>query len=309
MSFNPSRPGQDNLSGDARALFLKVATPEVLQQFLKKTVFRSKTRIRTISSGKSAQHIVSGTGTADYHTPGATLVGTPIGWSEKVISVDDELVADRFIASVDEAIAHYDIRGVHTREMGDALAQKFDQAVARCISLAARSAATITGGNGGGEVEDAQFLTSGDDLVAGIFEAAEIFDEKNVPEDERYVAVLPEQYYNLILAAKVTNQDYTEGTNGGVNTGRIVKVAGLQVVKTNNVPRTAVATGPAAYQGDFTNVAGLCWHPSAVGTTMLQDMSMSVDWIAQNRGYLMQAAYLLGHGTLRPEAAIELVLS
>lgn len=307
--FTALRAGQDSLSGDARALFLKVATPEVLQAYLNETVFRGKTQMRSISSGKSTQHIVSGTGTADYHTPGAEVDGDTVPYTEKVIAVDDELVAARFIPSVDEFMAHYDIRSIHTREMGDAIAQRFDRNVAQTIVLASRASASVSTGFGGGSVTDADFLTSGDDLVAGIFECAETFDEKYIPKSERYVAVLPEQYYNLVLAAKVTNQDYTEGVNGGVNTGRIVRVAGIQVVASNNVPRTNIASGPSTYQGNFTNTAGFAWHPSCVGTTMLEDLSLSIDWMPRNRGWLLQAANLLGHGILRPESAIELKLA
>lgn len=305
----PVRAGQDNLAGDARALFLKVATPEILQQFLKKTVFRGKSSLRTISSGKSAQHIVTGTGTADYHVPGTEIDGDAVPYSERVISLDDELVAARFIPSVDEAIAHYEIRSVHTREMGDALAQAFDRNMARVIVLASRAAATVSTGDGGSSATDAAYLTTADNLVAGIFEAAQKFDEKNIPEDERYVAVLPDQYYNLVNAAKVVNHDYTMGANGGMDTGRVMQIAGLTIVKTNNLPRTVISTGPAAYQGSFTNTAAVAWHPSAAGTTMRLDMSTNLDWIPRNRGYLMQAAYLLGHGILRPESAFEFKLA
>jgi len=51
----PSRIGQQLGTGDSRALFLKIFSGEVLTTFNTKTVMQEKTRVRNISSGKSAQ--------------------------------------------------------------------------------------------------------------------------------------------------------------------------------------------------------------------------------------------------------------
>jgi len=51
--YIPSRPGNDG-SGDARALFLKVFSGEVLTAFNQKQVMMDKHFVRTIESGKSA---------------------------------------------------------------------------------------------------------------------------------------------------------------------------------------------------------------------------------------------------------------
>jgi hypothetical protein len=54
MDANPSRLGQANLTGDTRALFLKVFSGEVMKIFNRKCVLKDKVRTRTLSSGKSA---------------------------------------------------------------------------------------------------------------------------------------------------------------------------------------------------------------------------------------------------------------
>ena len=51
---NPSRIGQQLGTGDARALFLKIFSGEVLTTFNTNTVMASKVRVRNITSGKSA---------------------------------------------------------------------------------------------------------------------------------------------------------------------------------------------------------------------------------------------------------------
>ena len=54
-NMNPSRIGQANGAGDADALFLKRFSGEILTAFEEKNVFESRTMIRNIDSGKSAQ--------------------------------------------------------------------------------------------------------------------------------------------------------------------------------------------------------------------------------------------------------------
>lgn len=50
----PSRVGQIKGAGDDRALFLKVFSGEVLTTFNTACVMKDKTRVRNLSSGKSA---------------------------------------------------------------------------------------------------------------------------------------------------------------------------------------------------------------------------------------------------------------
>jgi len=52
---NASRLGQIKGAGDARALFLKLWSGEVLTVYDAATVMKEKTRVRNITSGKSAQ--------------------------------------------------------------------------------------------------------------------------------------------------------------------------------------------------------------------------------------------------------------
>jgi len=49
-----SRLGQAGLTGDVDALFLKVFSGEVMAAFNANTVMSDKTRVRNITSGKSA---------------------------------------------------------------------------------------------------------------------------------------------------------------------------------------------------------------------------------------------------------------
>jgi hypothetical protein len=79
----------------------------------------------------------------------------------------------------------------------------------------------------------------------------------------------------------------------------------MRIVKTNNLPQSNVATGPAAYQGDFTNTAALAMHRSAVGTVKLIDLAVEMAYDIRRQGTLVVAKYAVGHGILRPESAVE----
>lgn len=70
-----ARVGQINGSGDVDALFLKVFAGEVLTAFEVNNVALSRTQMKTIANGKSAQFPAFGRIAAEYHTPGTEIVG------------------------------------------------------------------------------------------------------------------------------------------------------------------------------------------------------------------------------------------
>ena len=107
-----SRIGQVNGANDVNALFLQVWSGEVLATFMRENTMLGMTQVRSISSGKSAQFPVIGTTSASYHTPGNEILGTSIKHNEKTVNIDDLLVSSAFIANLDEAKNHYDVRSI-----------------------------------------------------------------------------------------------------------------------------------------------------------------------------------------------------
>jgi hypothetical protein len=150
--------------------------------------------VRQIESGKSAQFPATWKGTAAYHTPGNEIVGSIIDHNERVITIDDLLVADRFIAVIDEAMNHWDVRP-STAATWAGLEGTMDKNILQVGVLAARAAATVTGGNGGSVITNATALSSADSLIGSVFSAAQKLDEKDVPSDERYAYLSPAAWY------------------------------------------------------------------------------------------------------------------
>lgn len=312
-----TRIGDNNDSdSDFTNLFLKVYAGEVLTAFQDANIMLDRTMVRSISSGKSAQFPATWKGDAHYHTPGTEIVGQEQDLSERVILIDDLLIADRTIAQIDEAMAHYDVRSIYSQDAGLALARRMDKNLLQVAILAARSAGTITAtdglgaSDGGTVITSAAVTSSADAIVAAIFAAAVALDQKNVPMEDRYVAIPPALYYLVVNSgSKSVNQDYTQGNNGGVDSGVVFRIAGMPLVKTNHMPSTNVNTGPSAYQGNFSTDAFVVFHKSAVGTVKLIDLGVEMAWDIRRQSTLILAKIACGHGILRPESAVEIKTS
>ena len=301
---NPSRLGSINEGADKKALFLKVFSGEVLATFQQNNVFLDKTTVRTIANGKSSQFPATGIATTGYHSPGAEILGDEIKHAERVITIDDLLTSSAFLDNLDEAMNHYEVRSIYSSEIGHQLAKVMDANIAQVMALTARESATIDGQAGGTTLTNADYPTDSAVLAAGLFDAQQTLDEKNVPDNDRNAFFLPAQYYLLAQNTTVINQWY-DG-KGSISEGTILKIAGLPIVKTNAIPQTNVTTGPTAYQGDFSNTVGLVAHKGSCGTVKLLDLSSEMEYDIRRQGTLLVSKYAVGHGILRPEAAVEL---
>ena len=319
-----SRLGLVNNTGtNFDELFLKVFSGEVLTSFTRNNIFNEQLHsVRTISSGKSASFPVLGTATAAYHTVGTPLVGAnQIKANEKIISIDDLLISQAFVAQIDELKNHYDVRATYADELGKALAKQYDLNVAKVIANASRASTTLSGGDGGTVLTLASGNTAsanvtGDEIAAAIYDIAQTFDERDIPQTDRFCVLPPAEYYKLAeTATRTVDTDFNPQGNGSFASGKIQQIAGIPVMMSNSVPqsnRSAASGENNAYNGDDSKTIGLVFHKSAVGTVKLMDMKTEIsgsDYNLMYQGTLMIAKYLLGHGILRPECAATIKLS
>jgi len=325
-----SRLGQINATGGTDELFLKVFSGEILTTFEEMNVMKGLHTIRTISNGKSAQFPVTGIATAKYHTAGENIADagnsylSSVKHAEKVITIDDVLLASTFISNIDELKNHYDVRSIYAKELGKALAKRFDVATMKTLVAAARSATTITGGKAGIAIDGGEAA----DFTAAViqeklFEAAQKLDENDIPNDgQRYAILKPGDYYKLLQSGEeVINRDF--GGRGDVATGSLPMVAGLRIFKSNHLSDVAVAEASqdqdddssnndvfggsgTGYNGDLSKTFIIGGHPSSVGTVKLLDLATESDYKLELQGTLFVAKYAMGHGVLRPEAAFEI---
>ena len=268
---------------------------------------------------------------ADYHTPGAEITGDAIEHGEKVITIDDLLLASVFIANIDEAKNHYDVRSIYANEMGIALANQMDKHVLQNFLIAATTTTAVPDSEADrvGTVVDRtsaglttpasdSFLgqANGANLVKGIFRAAQALDEKNVPREGRFCIVKPQEYYALANLSDIVGADFARRNVGGRETGQVFMIAGIEIVMSNNLPTAdidAVSAAPPVtgdaeerHAIDATNTAAIVAHPSAVGTVKLMDLSTEMEYDIRRQGTLAVAKYAMGHGVLRPESAVQI---
>ena len=244
-----TRPGQSNGAGDARALYLKLFSGEMFKGFQNETIARDLVMKRTLKGGKSLQFIYTGRTTAEFHTPGNSILGNTDGAppvAEKTITCDDLLISSAFVYELDEVLSHYDLRSEISRKIGYALAEKYDRLIFRAIARGARKASPITKANfvepGGTQIRVGSSANDSDAfdssaLVAAFYDAAAAMDEKGVSTEGRVGVLNPRQYYALIQAIGsngLVNRD-TQGDSLQKGNG-IIEIAGIKVYKSMNIP-------------------------------------------------------------------------
>ena len=315
----PASIGRINAAGTEDALFLKVFSGEVLTAFERSSVTQGADMVRSISNGKSASFPVMGRIGAAYHTPGTEIAGTDVNHNEKVITINDLLVSSAFLSNIEEAKNHWDVRSAYSSEIGRALAFQKDKHVLQTIGQAAQAAANISGGDAGTVltntgIASATAATAADAMIASLFDAASALDSHYVPKEGRKAFIRLEEYYKLANATNAVNVDFSGGANGGVAEGKVMRVAGIELIPTAHFVSSNVNSGVdqgSATQGgsnpqavDLSNYVCLVSHPSAAGTVQLMNLATEMEYDIRRQGTLMVAKYAMGHGVLRPEAAL-----
>ena len=293
LTTSLTRPGALNSGTDSRALLLKLFAGEMFKGFQHETIARDMVMKRTLKNGKSLQFIYTGRTTAEFHTPGNSILGNSDGAppvAEKTVTCDDLLISSAFVYELDETLAHFELRGEISKKIGYALAEKYDRLIFRAITKGARQASPVSKTNfkepGGTQVRvgtttndsDAYSSTA---LVNAFYDAAAAMDEKGVSSTGRCGVLNPRQYYALIQEM---------GTNGLINRdvqgtalqsgNGIVEIAGIKIYKSMNIP--FLAKHGVAYGGTTgkTSPSNLGDH---VGTAM-GDARKSVTGLNNNYG-------------------------
>lgn len=345
----PSRVGQINAAGAVDALWLKVFGGEVLTAYEQAKKLKPLVRVRTIASGKSAQFPATFIANARYHTPGTEIVGQKIKHNEVVVTLDDMLIADAFVAQIDELKNHYDVRAPYATELGRSLALFEDRTIAQNIVAAARGAALFTGDGAGQSVTQANvsgtanFDTSGTDLISALNLAKQRMEEVDVPVDILGVnAVLRPAAWYLIANTDKNLNTQTGGQGASIAHQSLRTVSDIQVYKstapllgfdvttynattnTNGVVAdvsgnsftTGVPVGlpmpndyPSKYQYDLVNSRALVWCEPAVAYLQLLGLQMETTWDTRRQGTLMLAKMANGMGALRTKCAVEIKTS
>jgi len=306
---NVSRLGQQNATGDDQAIFLEEFSGLVLERYDFMQITDDRQVVRNIKSGNSAQFPLIWSTVAASHTPGAEILGQNIKHNKKTINIEDLLYSDAFVDVLDDAMNHYEVKSSYAHQIGEALANARDKNSFRAVFTGAAASHLIdtSGDNDGTALQSANMSTVAATLKAAIYDAAQTLDEKNIPESERYAAVLPLAFYLLLEDGEFIDRDY-DG-QGSKAIARMPFAANLQVLKSNNIPTandTSDTTVPSVLRDDFRECIGVVWHKSAIATVKLLDLSTEIGWDMRRQGTLLIGKYAIGQDYIRPEACISL---
>lgn len=227
------------------------------------------------------------------HVPGTDIDVKGIAAGERVITIDNLKYASVFVDNFEEAMAHYEVRGQYSTEMGRKLARTIDTSVIAALrscvggvtAEVGQPAAETTDINAGVSTTDTA-EEKGNKIIDAIFQAQTKLDEKDVP-GERYVVVTPADYYNLVQSSKGTNSDYTV-SNGGIDAGKITRMAGNNILVSTNLNAGEIIV--------FTS--------NAVGVVKLLDIKTESNYIPEKLGDLMTSSYAMGFGVLNPGCVV-----
>lgn len=309
---NSTIPANEN-AAEARALFITNYKLDVMKAFARKCIFKDLHRVHTIDHGSSSTFYYTGTASAHYHDKGKMILGTnnpPI--SKTIINIDGLLLADIMIDDLEDAMMHLDVRSEFSHQQGVALANAFDERIARLFYLSARSGPKNADHPGGSVISAANAETDGSVLADCIFAAAQTLDEKDVPDDERFIAVKPAQYYLLCKVKDLINRDY--GGSGSIKDVALQSIANMSLKKSMSLPngKNITIADPHEhndYRGDFTKSVAVVGNRNAVGTVKLKDLTTRMSGSEVKTLFeatLITASYAMGHGILDPRGAIEI---
>lgn len=326
--------GQINGAGDARALFLKKFSGDVLVEFHNRVFMREYVMSKTLTSGKSYQFPATGRAVANRHVKGEDIFDASntspaylntIGHAERIVHLDRPLVAPVVIDDWEELVNHYDTRAIYAGELGQALAEKLEQDLMRVGILTSRESATVSGG--GEQTEIVSTFSTAGDIVDACFLAAQQFNEKKVPMESRILVLPWEDYYRVVKGAPEQvatsaspavsiahpfRAEMGDSGNGSVAEGYVKKIAGITLYPTNLLPQgdESLVTDAGAfntYYANFSTVKGLFMQKSAIGLVTGRDVTVQGEDVLGTMSFNMVASYVMGAGPLRPESAIQVV--
>lgn len=304
-----------------RTLALDIFGGEVITAFDLNIITADKVQTRTLSGGaRSARFPKIWKATAEYHVAGKELLGNEIETGEISITPDELLVAHTALYDVDEMLSHFETRGPFANELGRALARVYDKNNFRQITLAARTAG-VGPFPGGSKIVDAALVNTGTidgkDWIDAIRSANRALFEKDVPESEPRYMVVNWDVFDAIKYAKdangqfiVLNRDIQgiPATGGIAHRDETLVIDGVTIFRSRNMPttdETADNSVYAKYRANYSTTTGVLWTPMSVANVKLRDVTIEATRDIRRQEHFIVASTLAGHGTLRPECAIE----
>lgn len=271
---NVSHVGQIQGAGALDALWLTIFAGEVLTAFEIAVKLKDKVRTRSIKGAKTAQFPATFRVNTRYHTPGTEILGDVVQANQILVTLDDLVISDTFIAEIEELKNQYEVRSIYANEHGRSQALFYDRVISNVLVASARNTTELFTGDGAGTSlvdnvavgTSADFTASGDDLISGINLAKQQLDINQVPVETLPVWALlkPVQWYLVANSDKNINRFYNDG-DASLHRQSLRTVSDIEIIK-SIAPLFGYNVTP---YNSATNATGIVdnAYPSVPGTT------------------------------------------
>jgi hypothetical protein len=364
MDGFPVRFGRDQTTAapGVNDLWLPQYGGEVLVAFDENLVAKQMVRMQTISQGNSLEFPMLHKMAASRHAAGEYITGQEVASGKRTISLDDRpLIAPWELDDIDLLKTHFEVRAEMSKQAGNALAREMDKNALQLVANAARTAADAGASvfNGGGYNSDPDAALTGADytasssafatdtagtlpdsatsrwgrnhaltLLKSLEDIAVSWDDRDIPQEDRSVAVMPAAWHCLrnigLPESKTTTQTIVgynpfRGGPGGdgvispkdadPSRGSFLEFNSFKIFRTPNMPRQNITVGETKYRGDFTKVRALVCQKQAVGMLTLMGVQVEAARDIRTQTFLGVTKMLYGGGALRPECAVVVAIS
>ena len=293
----------------------------------------NRLRTQTIDSGLSWQTPAYGLiETGGYHVAGEDVLITSgylqqIPFADKTFFIDLPWVLNLLTPSFDRLQTHYSTTEIEMRQVAERQARQTDLKACRMLANSAEVAANVTGGSvtsgsetpAGLTITNAAMLTSATVILDSLRQAAQRFDENDVPEGKRYFACHPAQKHLLISDRQLLDRDVQRvpGSNGDYPSATIYMAHGFEIISSTAIKAMRTA-------GDYTNVtgdnntytatstgthaanAGICFTDESAIRLVRKDLEVN-SWYQESRfAHVVTSRVIDGYSTYRPETVVAL---
>jgi len=302
---------------------LEIYSGLVLTAFDRKNMGLGMVKVKTIESGSSYPFPViarslDNSDVVRTHTPGTEISTNEIPVKERIINIDTLEYYSLAINKFEEKILHFETRSELGKQAGEALAETIDKDVFSQVLLASQTSGIIGGAvmqPDGSEVNNdvidsgSDAEAKGDAILEALYEASTLMTEKNV-SGTKYFVTTPRNYNYLVQSQKAVNGDYTSG-NGGIDSGTVLKVAGIDIMWSNHLPVTDTIANDTAngvetgvdVGGTDKKFQGLLFTEDCIGVLKLMDITSESNYLPKQLDTLLTSYYSYGMGVLNPGAS------
>ena len=320
------------MDGSVTDLQLRMFFGELIGIYTRGKQISNRIRTQTIMEGLSWQCPAYGLiETGAYHVAGedilieAATYLKQIPFADKTFFVDLPWVLPMMTPSFDRLQTHYSTTEIQQRQIAERQARQTDLKACRMLANAAETAANVTGGAvpagsatpAGLTVTNAAGLTSATVILDFLRQAAQRFDENDIPEGKRYFACHPAQKHLLISDRQLLDRDVLMVPNGDYAKASVYMAHGFEIVSSTALKQMRTTGAYTNVTGDnapytevsattFTGNAGICFTDESVIRLVRKELEMD-SWYQNSRyAHVVASRVIDGYGVYRPETVATL---